>query len=511
MKYVSYVIAFSFSTSLLGQVELPKDVLKAAEMLSVSQEDIPGVMNIKYSIDPKDCPPEIKKEIEKKNSPIIILDNHAKDGWRFSMRTMLTGPKDKLEKSFVAKSPNKDLKSKLDKIIQTDYKSYDDRLKDVGRACQGMSDMDKIQMGSQLATRLSAIYDYSRSDDNGANANDVVKPETLWSSLKAGEPAGVCRDASITVSQFLMACGFKKDQLAIKSYRTQGGGHQVTSIVTKDGEYTINWSELYEYTDANGKILAPDPNLPNTGLFYTLYDPETGKLLEQRRTDYANALKVVAGGKPIDPTYTPNMMLAEASFGGLAAKIFELETDRGDQAKGLGLSYSEYKGDDRSFVDLSMGGAYSFSKRDVPVSATTDQKLHQEVLFVQTDMKVQKAIPIFSTEDGKVSLAPSLRTSIDLSMAANEYKDQESKSMEFYSEVAGGATVYYDGDPIKAHMGGEISNVVTPRLYNSENGKSQYGIEPTRYTLEAGASWEGERITTSANADLIITDRKSVV
>lgn len=506
-KFMLFTIVFS--SPLYAQVNMSRDMLETIKMLEVSQGNIQGVLNIDYSLKPKDPNCEEMPVVPDNKKPMLLVDKKKDElgPWKVSLKTTLIGPKGKLHKNIISADGSKAIKNKLDALIMTDYSAYSDRMAAVKNACAGMNDFEKISMSSQLARRLSDIYDYSRAN-GGSDA--TIKPEQQWEALKAGKSSGVCRDASITVSQFLLACGFKKEQLAIKSYRTQGGGHQVTSIRTKDGEYTINWGELYNI-DGNSDFKAPEPSLPNTGMFYTLYDPETGKIIEQRRTELADAMKVLAGGKPTDPVYTPNMIVAEAAYGGFAAKVFENADNMGNVTKGAAASYNSKVGNEREFTELSAGAVYGKNERDILYNNSTLRNLKQDLIYIQMESKQQRAFPIFEDKNGKITIAPSAGMSVDASVALNSYNNKKSKSIETYSEFSGGTTVYYDTDPVKAHVGGEMIVGFTNRMYNSENDKTQTGVYVTRYNVDAGASWENERLIASVNSNMVLSKTEKQV
>lgn len=496
-----YILLTLVASPLYAQVEIPKEVLEAVKMIEVSEGNIPGVLNIDYNLQANDPNCLVMPEVPDNKKPALLMGKKDELGpWKVSIKTTLVGPKGKLNKNILTADSSAKVKSTLETLIKTDYASYDDRMKAVKNACQGMDDFQKISMSSMLARRLSDIYDYSRAN-GGSDA--VIKPEQQWAALKAGHASGVCRDASITVSQFLLACGFKKEQLAIKSYRSQNGGHQVTSIRTKDGEYTINWGELYNQNTDD--FQAPEPNIPNTGLFYTLYDPETGKIMEQRRTELGDALKMLAGGKPNDPNYTPEMIVAEAAYGGFAAKVFQNQDSMGNKTKGGAASYNSLVGDEREFVELSGGIVYAKNDRDILYNNSTVRNLKQDIVYVQMEAKQQYAIPVFEGKSGKLTVAPRWTATMDGSVSFNDYNNKKSKSIEMYSEFSGGSTVFYDSDPVKAHIGGDVVMGFTHKMYNSENDKTQRGVYVTRYVLDTGASWENDRVVASVNSNVIIS------
>ncbi len=505
MKILCLILC-AFPVLSYAQLDLPEEHLKIAEMLAVSENNIEGIQNIRFSLDPNDpdCPAGLKQAIEGRDNFVVMEDPFKENDtskWKVSIRTSMTGPKQIMTKTPAVPHYTNEIQSKLNSLIDSEYGSYDDRLKAVGDACKGMNDLDKITMSSLLARRLSGIYDYGRAN-GGSDA--AVSSEDQWKALKSGSAMGVCRDASLTVSQFLLACGFDRNQVAIKSYRTQNSGHQVTSIMTPDGEYTINWGELYNQNSAI--FAAPDPANVNTGLSYTLYDPETGKIIETRRTELADALKYITGGNPKDPFYTPEMIVAEAAYGGYAAKVFMTETERGESVQGAAATYNSRVGDERSFTELSAGMAYARSSRDVVTGVNQSRELTQDIAYIQAEYKAQKAFPLFSNSQGKVTIAPQIGASFDMNAQRNLWNDNRSTSIEQYMEGTVGATAYYDSNRLKAYLSGNAAVVMTPRMYNNEAGGSQFGAYVDRYVIEAGASYEGSRIIGTARTNMVITN-----
>jgi hypothetical protein len=318
--------------------------------------------------------------------------------------------------------------------------------------------------------------------------------------LKNGTPKGVCRDAALTVSQLLLACGFSKDQVVIKQFQTFYSGHQVTTIKTAEGEYTINWDELYKMPSS----ASPETNLPFTGLMYTTFDPETGKILEHKRTELGDALKLLAGGTPLDPVYTPQMIVAEAAYGGLAARIFQTQDEMGNDAKGVAIAHKEQSGTERSFTYLSYGVAYAANERIIPLRPDDEKKLNQDIIYFQTEYKEQREIPLFDSKNGKLSIAPRMGISVDINMARNKFNSKEKMSLDGLSEVNGGASVFYDTDPVKFHVGADVVTNIRRYVYNTDHEKNGVGVYLNRYSIHAGASWDKGRLVASANSNFII-------
>lgn len=474
-------------------------MVEMMKVIAVSEKDIETLQLIEDVKNPKeaDCPPEMKQTPK---PSMLIADNSKEKSspWKFALHTTLTGPKGKIEKNVLTADNSAVVTNRLNDIIKGTYSSYEARMKAVSEKCNGLNDYQKISMASQLGGKLGNIYDFSRA---GGGSNAVVTPEEQWQALKSGQAAGVCRDAALTLSQFLLACGFKKDQVAIKSYRSEGAGHQVTSIKTASGEYTINWSELYQ-TDGTQ---APNPNLANTGLYYSTYDPQTGKIIEERRTDFGNALKMLAGGTPSDPTYSPQMILFEAANdNGITAKLFHYEDETGNVANGVAGSKVIHTGGERSFTHLAFGAALLRNERDVPVN-NTNWKLTQNMFYIQGEAKIQKEFPIIKGEKTKLSVAPYAAGGFDFMMASNNFNGYKSGINSMSTETKAGGTIYFDRDPIKAYLAAEAVVNYTDKYYNTENGKSESGVYINRYSIQGGASWEKGHVVASAHTNFIIS------
>ncbi|MBH48860.1 MAG: hypothetical protein CME71_11895 [Halobacteriovorax sp.] len=437
--------------------------------------------------------------------------------WRFSVMYSMGGPRDSLKKHYAEKGPEyQALGQELDLFIANSYSSHDARMIGAKELCAGKSEMEKIALASNLGSRLSTIYDYDRID-NGPNVGIVVKPEDQWNALHARAggnyqaKAGVCRDASLSVSQFLLACGFNKDQVAIEGYRTVGGGHQVTSVRTSDGEvYTINWSELYNSDEVAGTNPAPNPNLVNSGLYYTVYDPEDGRVVEKRRTELGEVLKAVTGGTVDDPNYLPGLIRIEAGYGVLSANVFQTTTARGDFAQGV-AAYIQ-KDEVLGFLDISAGVAYAHNTRDIATSPTSASELSQEVLYGQIEGRfVIPDLYLFDRGEQSLALRPNAVVMTEGYISSNSLNSNESeRNAGTYSEGTLGLDALYNNGRLGAYVGGEVELAVD-RRFNTQQGTSgesgDYGgitAFSNSYNIHGGVSWNGDRFTTAATADYTI-------
>tara|TARA_R110000868_G_scaffold159516_1_gene388386 strand:- start:2559 stop:4370 length:1812 start_codon:yes stop_codon:yes gene_type:complete len=434
--------------------------------------------------------------------------------WRFSVMFSMGGPRDALQKHYAEKGPEyQALGQELDLFIANNYATYDARMSGAKELCNGKSEMEKIALASNLGSRLSNIYDYDRID-NGPNTGIVVKPQDQWNALHAraggdySAKAGVCRDASLSVSQFLLACGFSKDQVAIEGYRTVGGGHQVTSVRTSDGQvYTINWSELYNSDEAAGANPAPNPNLVNSGLFYTVYDPENGTIVEKRRTELGEVLKAVTGGSVEDPNYLPGLIRVEAGYGVLSANVFQTTTARGDFAQGV-AAYVK-KDELFGFLDISAGVAYANNTRDIATSPTSAVELSQEIVYGQIEGRfVIPDLYLFDRDDRSLALRPSAVVMTEGYFSSSRIDSDEAEgNMGMFSQGTLGLDALYNNGRLGAYVGGEV-DVGLERRFNTQQGTSDqagdYGgitAFTNSYNIHGGVSWSGDRFTTAATAD----------
>ncbi len=445
----------------------------------------------------------------------LAPEQNPESKWRFSVMVSMGGPRDGLAKHYANKGERYNEMGQLVRdLIATDYDSYDARMAAVSQMCQGLSEMDRIAMASSLGSQLSNIYDYDRTGDTDA-ADMVVRPQDQWNALHArangnfNATSGVCRDASLTVSQFLLACGFKPDQVSIEGYRTGDAGHQVTSVRTSNGEvYTINWSELYASDENAHSAPAPNPNLINSGLYYTVYDPRDGRVVERRRTELGEVLKAVTGGEVDDPNHLPQLIRLEAGYGVVAANVFKTTTARGDFAQGV----STYINKDEifGFLDISAGVAYVNNTRDVATSMTNSEELNQHIVYGQIEGRFRiPELMLMNRDDRSLSLRPDAVISTEgyWSNSAVDGGERESNGDQF-TEGTIGLDGIYRQDRFSVSAGGRITGNLSERGFNNEQGTSgeagnDGGYTPfvNSYNVHGAVSWQGDRLSLSATGD----------
>lgn len=448
----------------------------------------------------------------------LVPEENPDSKWRFSVMMTMGGPRDGLAKNYAQKDDRyREMGAVVDGLILTNYNSYEDTMSAVKVACDGKSEHDKIAMASNLGSRLSSIYDYDRID-NGPNVDMVVSSQNQWDALRSranGDmqaTSGVCRDASLTVSQFLMACGFKNNQVSIEGYRTVGGGHQVTSVRTSDGEvYTINWSELYSSDETSNADPAPNPNLINSGLYYTVYDPETGEVRETRRTELGEVLKSVAGGTPDDPNYLPGLIKLEAGYGVITANVFKTQTARGDIAQGI-ATYIE-KDNVFGILDISAGVAFAHNERSIATSPTRESELSQNIVYAQIEGRFNiPDITLVDRENQTLALRPSAVVSTEGYYSSSRVDDTTPEANgDMFTQATVGLDALYNNGRVGAFVGGEIDYTIQSGRYNNERGTpgedgSQGGIHAfaNSYNVHGGISYDGERFTTALTGEYTI-------
>ncbi len=511
-----------FSSSLFAQDPyqgLEESFRELGEVMLISAGDVDSIALARSpGIEP--CPEGgIEQQSEE---PIIDLGLTPEDTdespWRFSVMMTMGGPRDGLAKNYVDRNQNyREMGGIVDGLIKQEFSSHEQRMNAVTEACAGRSEIDRISMASTLGSRLSDIYDYNRIGD-GNNADIVVSSNSQWNALRERAngnrqaTSGVCRDTSLTVSQFLIACGFSRDQVSIEGYRTVGGGHQVTTIRTSEGEaYTINWSELYSSEENAAVNAAPNPNLPNTGLYYSVYDPVSGEIKERRRTELGEVLRVVAGGNAEDPNYLPGLIKLEAGYGVLSANIFKTETARGDVAQGI-ASYIEA---DNVFgiLDISAGVAFAHNERTVAITATRESEISQNIVYGQMEGRFNfPDLTLVDRGAHSLSLRPSavITTEGYYSSDRQDGADAET-NVDMNTESTVGLDAIYNFGRVGAYVGGEIDYNILQRKYNNERGEdgeqgSDGGIHAfaNTYNVHGGISYNGDRYTTALTGDYTI-------
>lgn len=512
LLYLSLFLSFS-SFAQDPYLELDESFRGLGEVFLITSGDVTSVARSREAgIGP--CIEQAEQREDYEIDLGLTPQEQPESKWRFSVMTTMGGPRAGLAKHYADKNERYfEMASEIDGFIAQEFSSHDDRVGAIKSLCNGKNEMDRIAMASTLGTRLSSIYDYDRIN-GGPNSRQVITPANQWEALRAranGENAtsGVCRDASITVSQFLLACGFKNDQVSIEGYRTAGGGHQVTTVRTSDGEaYTINWSELYASDESAHASAAPNPNLVNAGIFYSVYDPETGQIVERRRTELGEVLRAVAGGSVDDPNHLPQLLKLEAGYGVISANVFRTQTERGDVASGI----AAYVQQDNLFgiMDISAGVAFAQNTRDVATSAGSESVLGQNILYGQIEGRfLIPELSLIDREEQTLSLLPTAVITTEGFYSSNSLDGNESQGNgDANSEFTAGMTALYHNGGFGAFVGSEVDMNIIDRRFNNQRGTpgengSNGGVFSfaNSYNIHGGVSFDSENFTTSATAE----------
>lgn len=479
------------------------DILKIGEVMLVTNDDVESIATLN-SLKYEPCfDGSTLDQIGSSTTPILVEDTKANESeWKFSVRTSFGGQRDKLEKHHQAVSANRaDNRRRLDGIINGDFENYSQRRAAMTEMCSGMSEAERIDTASLLATRLGGIYDYSRS--NGGST-EYIAPEEQWQALQTGEAVGVCRDAALTVSHFLSSCGFDPSRIEIQGYRTVGGGHQVVSVTDSNGDtYTINWSELFIQDESAIVSSSPNPSLINTGLFHTVYDSETGEVRSRERTELALALKDLTGGD-VDPNLLPQINALEASNGSLAFALFNIETLRGDSAVGgAGSMKMESKGE---FVTntTSFGLGILKNEREIPLSATQDAKLEQTLVYMQFSQNFKIDTPILQGGEGSPSLSLVSNAGFGLEgfYSMNQARGEKDNNFDIMAQPYVGSDLVLELENLAAYTGGNVIMNVTPYRTNSQSEKIGFSVQ--EYTLHGGVALDHGPIVSQASTSYTI-------
>jgi len=324
------ILGLTLSISSFGQDKgNVDDLLKVYEMTKLiveSEEEI--IKNlikdndnqiIKNKKDEKDC-------YDKARSSLVIIPTNSDD-------YIVNIEKSKAEVKFYYKviAPVEDIKNtKLDSVntyaLLDDFekviKSADSTSRDaaIKEMCSGKSMMEKVQYGSALFSMLGGVYNTDmtggRSDpftneDPTKNASDdqTITIQRQYNALNESKfggtdfvpYGGVCRHASVAVTDFLDKCGLNMEANKNVGYRTQSGGHAtVKAIDPETGKtYYLNWGELIqsETIDPMSNFEVSSSSLPDSGMLIQIYDGDdegkrTGTIRNSKGTFLARVLDV---------------------------------------------------------------------------------------------------------------------------------------------------------------------------------------------------------------------------
>jgi hypothetical protein len=201
-------------------------------------------------------------------------------------------------------------------IKATDGTQRDAAIKEM---CSGKSMMEKIQYGSALFNMLGDVYntgmvggnpDPFTNSDPTKNASDTktITIQRQYNALNEEKfggtsfvsSGGVCRHASVAVTDFLSKCGLNMEANKNIGYSTLSSGHAtVKAIDPKSGKtYFLNWGELIEgeSIDPMANFEVPSESLKSSGMIIRLFDgDDTGKAAGNIRNSKGTFLARVLG------------------------------------------------------------------------------------------------------------------------------------------------------------------------------------------------------------------------
>ena len=471
-----YLLLALSSSALLANTsaEIPKDIKPLVEFMSVAS-DHPKYVGMARN--DKDCIDDYKRLEHSYTLPFQKQDKQLK----FAVMTSLSGPPNSFQKKWQDANPQ--LQQDLNTLIKTQFNNHNDRVAAIKNLCQSKTEMEKIQLASHLGSKLSGIYDYDRK--SGA----IVKPEDQWQALnnqangQKNAVSGVCRDTTLTVTQFLMNCGFDKKQLGIQSYRTEDSGHQIVTIRDSKGElYTINWSDLYSTDEKGGVAPELNPSNLNVGLEYYTYDAD-GKLVASRKTELGNIIKAVAGGTISSPDYLPDVLRLEAQFGAFTGNLFTANTTSGEKATGAALAHKQTMKQDTVYI--SMGAAYVNNKKEVDVGGKKPQSMEQTILYFQMETGYSPKFEIERGKNAKITIRPLIVGSSEFYRVDNE--SQGKKTDNFVSNISGkvGGQIQYENDRF-ALWTGATTDLGVRNMGNTEYTGTGIGVFQNTTSFNAG-------------------------
>lgn len=302
----------------------------------------------KGKLSEEECLTENKKILE-----VIPLDKHD------DVITSEVKVKPKVKFYYKVIAPVEDIRNtELDRV---DVSALEDDFQEVMKAqgenarnaaikkmCEGKTMMEKVQYGSALFSMLGGIYnsdmtggrdDIYSSEDPTKDPNDTqtITIQRQWNALNQDINGGtdfvgiggVCRHASVAVTDFLNQCGLDTNMSENKNlqqnlgYRTEEGGHATVKVVDPNTgkTYFLNWGELIESEtiDPMSNFELPSKSLQDSGMILSIYEGDadgkrTGTIRNSKGTFIARVLGVADDEIDVS-TYTYNEVGAVIDLG----------------------------------------------------------------------------------------------------------------------------------------------------------------------------------------------------
>ncbi|MGA1869520.1 MAG: hypothetical protein ACMUJM_13355 [bacterium] len=238
-----------------------------------------------------------------------------------------------------------------------------------------MNTKESIEFVALLGASFLENYDYERAY-NGVGSGSVVSLEELLSSLKTGQPAGVCRDIAVGQAQILKSLGAYNTY--VLRFSSAGYGH--VTLITQDPDnrstlYKLNYDELT--TDQHSKgidKLHQDTTIPDIGIYYHLYNTN-GEPVAQLPSGLGMLLDKASlgSGQALDPFlhYSTPLLAIDFLDGPTSGRIFSGITGNQEEFSGLAFNtaFGREKDDIFHFQLQLASGYYESARSHVMVNA----------------------------------------------------------------------------------------------------------------------------------------------
>ncbi len=163
-----------------------------------------------------------------------------------------------------------------------------------GYAKLGLSFEEKLYVAQNIGEVMVRHYDFDRTDQNDEAFKGIVTEDEIFSAIRSGSKAGVCRDISTAQAGILERMGVEKTYLI--AYSTVDDGH-VTVIAQDENDpsviYQLNYGDLTAQQRGIG-MFNQTTETANAGFMLYIYDAK-GQAVDTVSSEVGYVLMRAAG------------------------------------------------------------------------------------------------------------------------------------------------------------------------------------------------------------------------
>ena len=215
---------------------------------------------------------------------------------------------------------------------------------------------EKYDLVAHAGAHFNEVYSYDRLNEIGDAGRGKVSVLEMFSSVRTGDAAGVCRDNAVAQTRMLEELGI--DSIVV-GYKTATNAHATVLAVNPDNNQEvvkIDWRYVNRESDrAGADALVQASGAPDVGLKYNLYDSR-GNPIQSVSTEQGKIIRSALNTRSANRFERPvQINKAQLDLGRLSGNITTGTTTRGTDVVAFAGNITALEGNNGR---LKLGAAY---------------------------------------------------------------------------------------------------------------------------------------------------------